>query len=99
VRRVASDAQLRLSAARKAAYDDKRKVLVTELEEHERAFKKSRLEQEIQREGEDDCIKEAADERGERKTARGVSDNHGRASAKGGRRWLGRERPAATGSL
>ena len=65
LRRLALDAQLRLSAAKKArfaAYDNKRKVLVTELEEREREFKKSRLEQEKQRaarEGEDDRIKEA----------------------------------------
>lgn len=65
MRRLALDAQLRLAAAKKArfsAYDSKRKVLVTELEERERAFKKSRLEQEKQkaaREGENDRIKEA----------------------------------------
>ncbi|KAH0833926.1 hypothetical protein J3R83DRAFT_11111 [Lanmaoa asiatica] len=65
LRRLALDAQLRLAAAKKArfsAYDNKRKVLVTELEERERAFKKSRLEQEKQkasREGENDRIKEA----------------------------------------
>jgi len=58
------DAQLRLAAAKKArfaSYDNKRKVLVTELEERERAFKKSRLEREKQkvaREGENDRIKE-----------------------------------------
>ena len=65
LRRLALDAQLRLAAAKKArfaAYDNKRKALVTELEERERAFKKSRLEQEKQRaarEGENDRIKEA----------------------------------------
>jgi DnaJ family protein C protein 17 len=65
LRRLALDAQLRLSAAKKArfaAYDDKRKVLVTELDARERAFKKSRSEQVTQRaarEGEDDRIKEA----------------------------------------
>lgn len=65
MRRLALDAQLRLAAAKKArfaSYDNKRKVLVTELEERERAFKKSRLEQEKQRaarEGENDQIKEA----------------------------------------
>lgn len=65
LRRLALDAQHRLAAAKKArfsAYDNKRKVLVTELEERERAFKKSRLEQEKQKaakEGENDRIKEA----------------------------------------
>ena len=65
LRRLALDAQLRLAAAKKArfsAYDNKRKALVTELEERERAFKKSRLDQEKQkaaREGENDRIKEA----------------------------------------
>jgi DnaJ family protein C protein 17 len=51
VRRAASDSQPRPSAAKKArfaAYDHKRKVLVTELEERERAFMKSRFEQEKQ---------------------------------------------------
>ncbi|KAG8216900.1 hypothetical protein J3R82DRAFT_7171 [Butyriboletus roseoflavus] len=65
LRRLALDAQLRLAAAKKArfsAYDNKRRVLVTELEERERAFKKSRLEEEKQkaaRDGENDRIKEA----------------------------------------
>lgn len=65
LKRLALDARLRLAAAKKtrfAAYDNKRKVLVTELEERERAFKKSRLEQEKQKfakEGENDRIKEA----------------------------------------
>ncbi|KAI9569918.1 hypothetical protein HD554DRAFT_2019799 [Boletus coccyginus] len=64
LRRLALDAQLRLAVAKKArfaAFDNKKKVLVTELEERERAFKKSRLEQEKQkvaREGENDRIKE-----------------------------------------
>lgn len=64
LRRLALDAQLRLAAAKRArfsAYDDKRKALVAELEERERAFKKSRMEQEKQkaaREGENDRIKE-----------------------------------------
>ncbi|KAF8551656.1 DnaJ-domain-containing protein [Imleria badia] len=65
LRRLALDAQLRLAAAKKArfsSYDNKRKALVTELEERERAFKKSRLEQQKQkaaREGENDRVKEA----------------------------------------
>lgn len=65
LRRLALDAQLRLAAAKKArfaTYDSKRKALVTELEARERAFKKSRSEQEKQkvaREGENDRIKEA----------------------------------------
>ena len=65
LRRLALDAQFRLAAAKKArfsAYDSKRKTLVTELEERERAFKKSRLETEKEkaaREGENDRIKEA----------------------------------------
>ncbi|KAF8137549.1 hypothetical protein EV363DRAFT_1210440 [Boletus edulis] len=65
LRRLALDAQLRLAAAKKArfsAYDNKRKALVTELEERERAFKISRQEQEkhkAAREGENDRIKEA----------------------------------------
>ena len=49
LRRLALDAQIRLTAAKKArfaSYDSKRKALVTELEERERAFKKSRLEEE-----------------------------------------------------
>lgn len=64
LRRLALDAQLRLAAAKKArfaAFDNKKRALVTELEARERAFKKSRLEQEKQkvaREGENDRIKE-----------------------------------------
>ncbi|CAA7264342.1 unnamed protein product [Cyclocybe aegerita] len=47
LRRLALDAKLRLQQARKErfkAYDNKRKNLVEELEERERAFKKARIE-------------------------------------------------------
>ncbi|KAJ3503923.1 hypothetical protein NLJ89_g8215 [Agrocybe chaxingu] len=47
LRRLALDAKLRLKLARKErfkAYDNKRKNLVEELEERERAFKKARME-------------------------------------------------------
>ncbi|KAL4067058.1 DnaJ domain-containing protein [Scleroderma yunnanense] len=65
LRRLALDAQLRLAAAKKArfaAYDVKRKNLVTELEEREREFKKARLEKEKERAaraGENERVKEA----------------------------------------
>ncbi|KAF9225755.1 DnaJ-domain-containing protein [Gyrodon lividus] len=65
LRRLALDAQLRLAAAKKArfaTYDNKRKALVTELEEREREFKKGRLEKEKEkaaREGENDRVKDA----------------------------------------
>ncbi|KIJ62147.1 hypothetical protein HYDPIDRAFT_158380 [Hydnomerulius pinastri MD-312] len=65
LRRLALDAQLRLAAAKKArfaSYDNKRKNLVTELEEREREFKKARLEKQKEkaaREGENDRVKEA----------------------------------------
>lgn len=48
LRRLALDAKLRLREAQKARlgkYDAKRKALVEELEERERAFKKTRTEQ------------------------------------------------------
>ncbi|KAI6043972.1 DnaJ domain-containing protein [Pisolithus marmoratus] len=65
LRRLALDAQLRLAAAKKArfaAYDTKRKNLVTELEEREREFKKARLEKEKEKfakESENERVKEA----------------------------------------
>ncbi|KAI0659170.1 DnaJ domain-containing protein [Cubamyces menziesii] len=52
LRRLALDAKLRLKEARKARYaqyDAKRKNLVEELEERERAFKKARTETEAQK--------------------------------------------------
>ncbi|EIW55739.1 DnaJ-domain-containing protein [Trametes versicolor FP-101664 SS1] len=52
LRRMALDAKLRLKEARKARfsqYDNKRKNLVEELEERERAFKKARTETEAQK--------------------------------------------------
>ncbi|KAF8837200.1 DnaJ-domain-containing protein [Paxillus ammoniavirescens] len=65
LRRLALDAQLRLAEAKKArfaSYDNKRKALVTELEEREREFKKARQEkakEKAAREGENDRVKEA----------------------------------------
>ncbi|KAI6116194.1 DnaJ domain-containing protein [Pisolithus sp. B1] len=65
LRRLALDAQLRLASAKKArfaAYDTKRKNLVTELEEREREFKKARLEKEKEKfakESENERVKEA----------------------------------------
>ena len=47
LRRLALDAKLRIKRAKKErfkTYDNKRKVLVEELEERERAFKKARVE-------------------------------------------------------
>ncbi|KAG0706912.1 hypothetical protein DFH29DRAFT_797586 [Suillus ampliporus] len=52
LRRLALDAQLRLQAAKKqrfAAYDNKRKVMVSELEEREQEFKKARMAKEQER--------------------------------------------------
>ena len=52
LRRLALDAKLRIKEARKAryaTYDAKRKGLVEELEERERALKKARLESEAER--------------------------------------------------
>ncbi|TFK46778.1 DnaJ-domain-containing protein [Heliocybe sulcata] len=49
LRRMAVDAKQRLKAARKerySAYDSKRKAMVEDLEERERAFKKARVEKE-----------------------------------------------------
>ncbi|KDQ58510.1 hypothetical protein JAAARDRAFT_57434 [Jaapia argillacea MUCL 33604] len=49
LRRMAVDAKIRLKEARKqryAAYDNKRKTMVEELEQRERAFKKTRMEKE-----------------------------------------------------
>ncbi|KAI5996288.1 DnaJ domain-containing protein [Pisolithus albus] len=65
LRRLALDAQLRLASAKKArfaAYDTKRKNLVSELEEREREFKKARLEKEKEKfakESENERVKEA----------------------------------------
>jgi len=64
LRRLALDAQLRLKAAKKqrfAAYDNKRKTMVTELEEREREFKRARMAKEQEkaaRETENDKIRE-----------------------------------------
>ncbi|OAX32589.1 DnaJ-domain-containing protein [Rhizopogon vinicolor AM-OR11-026] len=64
LRRLALDAQLRLQAAKKqrfATFDNKRKTMVTELEEREREFKRSRMAKEqenIARETENDRIRE-----------------------------------------
>jgi DnaJ family protein C protein 17 len=64
LRRMALDAKLRLAEAKKtrfAAYDNKRKNLVAELEERERAFKKSRVDkdrEERERYHESERIKE-----------------------------------------
>ncbi|TBU25255.1 DnaJ-domain-containing protein [Dichomitus squalens] len=52
LRRMALDAKLRIKEARKAryaTYDAKRKVLVEELEESERAFKRARVEKEAEK--------------------------------------------------
>jgi DnaJ family protein C protein 17 len=64
LRRLALDAKLRIKEARKArfsTYDAKRKGLVEELEERERAFKKARMEkqkEEVDRWRETEKIKE-----------------------------------------
>jgi DnaJ family protein C protein 17 len=64
LRRLALDAQFRLQAAKKqrfAAYDSKRKTMVTELEEREQEFKRARMakqQDKAAREGENDRIKE-----------------------------------------
>ncbi|KAG2111945.1 uncharacterized protein F5147DRAFT_684913, partial [Suillus discolor] len=52
LRRLALDAQLRLQAAKKqrfASYDNKRKAMVSELEEREKEFKKARMAKEQER--------------------------------------------------
>ncbi|KAG2073118.1 DnaJ-domain-containing protein [Suillus decipiens] len=52
LRRLALDAQLRLQAAKKqrfASYDNKRKAMVSELEEREQEFKKARMAKEQER--------------------------------------------------
>ncbi|KAF7318981.1 J domain-containing protein [Mycena chlorophos] len=65
LRRLALDAKLRAKHAREArfkTYDTKRKNMVTELEERERAFKKAKLDQEaeeIKNRTENDKIKDA----------------------------------------
>jgi DnaJ family protein C protein 17 len=64
LRRLALDAQFRLQAAKKqrfAAYDNKRKTMVTELEEREQEFKRARMakqQDKAAREGENDRIRE-----------------------------------------
>lgn len=64
MRRTALDAIIRIKEARKtrfASYDNKRKVLQEELEESERAFKKSKAEKDTRerdRQREEETIKE-----------------------------------------
>ncbi|KAF7316267.1 J domain-containing protein [Mycena indigotica] len=65
LRRLALDAKLRAKHAREArfkTYDTKRKTMVTELEERERAFKKTKMDQEVdevRRREDNDKIKDA----------------------------------------
>ncbi|KZT19941.1 DnaJ-domain-containing protein [Neolentinus lepideus HHB14362 ss-1] len=106
LRRMAIDAKLRLKAARKeryAAYDSKRKAMVEDLEERERAFKKARVEkeqEEIQRWRENERIMdEGRRMREERMKDAELRDQEVRERARSEKEAADGEAPPALGSL
>ncbi|EIN08632.1 DnaJ-domain-containing protein [Punctularia strigosozonata HHB-11173 SS5] len=104
LRRMALDAKQRLARARKerfAAYDTKRKAMVEELEERERAFKKARVEkvqQERRRAAETEKIKEEGRRMREERERRREEEEAGARRAAEAEAAAGEDDPPVLGS-